>query len=508
MAVGKRRSRPWQTLLIVGLACHLAGGQAWARGGLTWNPRGYNIFSFYPYASVWGALMGAGIPHHSLDAPDFRIGGSSGNPTGPYGNFTGLTSNPGNPMMRQTLEPLPMPSTPAVAFHAPVPPTAVYTLDPNRAAVETPRNEQPVYHHNYNGYWLNGYWGGGLWGWGRWEGELGMWSFPRWWMGYFYYASGYGLYSNPFWPVAGGSPGPAFLDYSRPVQMDEPAPGPVPTALVDRSRNQVLRSPVEQAGLRAFDQAVAAFKEKKYDDALSGINEALKQLPRDPALHQFRALVLFARGEYAPAAATIYSVLSVSPGWNWTTQSGLYGNNGDFTQHLRALEAFCKQNLDAVDARFLLAYHYVTCGHFDAAVKQFEIVGRRLPADALSPALADLVSGAVEPEPGADRPASPPAAEPVEVDTAKIIGDWKASRSGGAAIALTIRADKTFVWTASRGNSSVRIEGTFYIEKDMLIMEGQGGIPLVGFVVLRDRNAFNFKVVGADDSDLGLDFAK
>src|SRR5262249_57315751 len=112
------------------------------------------------------------------------------------------------------------------------------------------------------------------------------------------------------------------------------------------------------AGLVPFDQAREAFKAGDYAQALKKVDEALQKLPKDAALHEFRALVLFAQGQYQQAAATIYSVLAVGPGWDWTTLSSMYSNVDVYAKQLRALEAYRKQNPGAADAAFLLAYHY------------------------------------------------------------------------------------------------------------------------------------------------------
>ena len=69
---------------------------------------------------------------------------------------------------------------------------------------------------------------------------------------------------------------------------------------------------------------------------------------------------MFAQGKYKEAAAGLYSVLSVGPGWDWTTMCSLYPNVEVYTKQLRALEAAVKQNPQANDARFVLAYHYLT----------------------------------------------------------------------------------------------------------------------------------------------------
>src|SRR5204863_8721905 len=118
--------------------------------------------------------------------------------------------------------------------------------------------------------------------------------------------------------------------------------------------------------------------------------------PYDPALHEFRGLVLFASKDYQQAAATIYAVLSVSPGWDWTTLSGLYADQDVFTRQLRNLETYHKQHPESAAAAFLRAYHYTTCRHTESAVKQFETTVKLLPEDRFLPQLLSLVIGGLE----------------------------------------------------------------------------------------------------------------
>ena len=63
----------------------------------------------------------------------------------------------------------------------------------------------------------------------------------------------------------------------------------------------------------------------------------------------------------------MYAVLSGGPGWDWTTESGLYPSIAVYTKQLRALEQYSRDNPQAADARFLLAYQYMLTGHNDAA---------------------------------------------------------------------------------------------------------------------------------------------
>ena len=107
-----------------------------------------------------------------------------------------------------------------------------------------------------------------------------------------------------------------------------------------------------------------------YDKAGTETDLAIKEHPTDAALHEFRALVFFAMGEYPSAAATLYAVLSAGPGWDWTTMSSLYPNVDTYTVQLRALEQYVKQNPGRAEGHFVLAYHYITAPHNDAAIKQ------------------------------------------------------------------------------------------------------------------------------------------
>ena len=148
-----------------------------------------------------------------------------------------------------------------------------------------------------------------------------------WALGSSFYNWGYGGgYANPYYAeaavaqpivieqtVVGGEPQtvtvPAFTyDYSQPIDT-QAAPPPAEVA---------------DPALAKFDAAREAFRSGDYAGALRLTDEALKVLPNDATLHEFRALVLFAVGKYDLAAGPLYAVLSVGPGWDWTTMVGLY----------------------------------------------------------------------------------------------------------------------------------------------------------------------------------------
>ena len=129
----------------------------------------------------------------------------------------------------------------------------------------------------------------------------------------------------------------------------------------------------------AFDQARAAFKAGAYDQALPLVQQALGQMPNDTTMHEFLALVYFAQGKYDQAAAPLYAVLSVGPGWDWTTLSGMYPDVDTYTRQLRALEAYLKANPKSAQARFVLAYQYLSEGDIANGVGQLK-KGCRAPA--------------------------------------------------------------------------------------------------------------------------------
>jgi predicted Zn-dependent protease len=167
-----------------------------------------------------------------------------------------------------------------------------------------------------------------------------------------------------------------------PIQQEQPPPEQSPSEPATDSASQ---APPEVA--RDFDKARAAFKGGDYAGALQAIDEAIKGLPGDATLHEFRALVLFAQQKYKDAAAGIYAVLSVGPGMNWETMSGLYPNVDAYQSQLRALEAYQREHPEASYAHFLLAYHYLVLGHTEQAVKQLEKFEKLVPSDKLAPEL-------------------------------------------------------------------------------------------------------------------------
>jgi hypothetical protein len=259
------------------------------------------------------------------------------------------------------------------------------------------------------GNWGRSWWGGRpAWNWGRpwfWQHSgwhHGFWNFwsspPAFWFGSglaagWLLSPGDGFaFFNPYFvtPVAAV---PWYLDYAVPLpavpaDMDALAFPPDPDEMTDV--NAVPTAPVEgpaAAANRLLDDARTAFQAGDYPRAEQLVEAAIAQTPSDPTLHEFRALTLFAQGNYQDAAATLYTVLTSGPGWDWATMSGLYPDVATYTAQLRALERFVGDNPTQAYGHFLLAYHYLVTQNRDAAVRELGETVRLQPNDTLSQAL-------------------------------------------------------------------------------------------------------------------------
>jgi hypothetical protein len=335
-----------------------------------------------------------------------------------------------------------------------------------------------------------------------------------WALGSSLYNWGYASYANPYYAeavvaqpivieqtVVGGAPQtvtvPAYTyDYSQPIDTQSAPPA----------------AEVADPALAKFESARAAFGNGDYASALQLTDEALKVLPNDATLHEFRALVLFAVGKYDLAAGPLYAVLSVGPGWDWTTMAGLYPNVDVYTGQLRKLEAFVTSNASSAVGRFVLAYHYMTQGNNDAAAGQFKQVVALSPQDALAGQLLKVVSPAAataetQPPPAAAAAAASPAQTGVAVKPGVLAGTWKAQPAPETKIALRLGDDGTFTWSVSSKGRPRDITGNWSLANDTLTMAqaGEGG-AMVGRVVWKDENRWNFRAMGGSPNDPGLVF--
>jgi tetratricopeptide (TPR) repeat protein len=383
------------------------------------------------------------------------------------------------------------------------------------------------YAQGYNrGYW-NGGWGGywsggqgGYWGGGSWYTAPVAWGLGAWALGSVMYSSGYTSYSNPYY---GGGATTAYYDYSQPITVVNQQPaGATTAAIADTDPATALAdassaalSPEVQEGTSHMNLARAAFRQGDYAVASDEIDRAIAALPSDSALHQFRALVFFATRDYKQAAATLYAVLSAGPGWDWTTLGGMYANSATYTEQLRDLEQYVRDNPSAADARFVAAYQYLTCGHTEAAKKQYQEVLKLQPDDQLSAQLVKLLGGEPATETAEQPPdaeAQPPEAQPPEgatppadIDATQIVGSWTAKRRDGTTFTLNLSSDSKFKWGFGKGTKKQEFGGKYSVDGAVLVLERTDGAQMPGLVTLAD-DGFNFKLYGGQPDDPGLDF--
>jgi TolA-binding protein len=290
----------------------------------------------------------------------------------------------------------------------------------------------PSYYPNSYGNWYSGAWAGwpsypANWVTGASLGSLGVTA-----------AASY-AYSNPFVVPASTTVVQPVYNYSEPIPVyveSEPAPTtvvvntpPSQTTIIESPpspapapataptpgvvappeepptaqlpEQAVAEDPKVKEAVGLFDEARELFLKGDYAGAQAKVDKAIGVLPEDRVLHEFRALTLFAQKKYQDAATTLYAVMAAGPGWNWDTLKSFYPAPEVYTAQLRALEAHAKENAKAADDRFVLAYHYLTLGQAEAAVKALEQVHTLLPSDQLS---AELLKALKPKAPADERP--------------------------------------------------------------------------------------------------------
>jgi len=323
------------------------------------------------------------------------------------------------------------------------------------------------------------------------------------------YQSGYYTYTNPYCSaptVIQVQSGPqVVVDYTQPIPTDpiiinNTVRAQGETDVIDRTQSPPAP---DQSGLDAYEEARGLFYDGDYTGALAKANLALSKLPTDATLHQFRALCLFAQKDYRNAAAAINSVLSVGPGWDWTTLSSLYTSTDTYTAQLRALEDYVNQNPKAAFGHFLLAYHYITCGYHDEAVAELQTTLQLEPSDLVASNLLGMLdppepSEAAEPDP-ADSPA---------IEASQLFGSWKARSNSTVSITLQLADDGKFQWVVRQNDEvTTTLAGEYSLADDKLMLQPHEGGPLVG-TVTPGADGFNFRIAGAPPGDKGLDFRK
>lgn len=342
------------------------------------------------------------------------------------------------------------------------------------------------YHGDWHDHWIHPWYYGPV-GWfsvGVVAGAV-VWDAPWYW--------GYWPYYNPYYTeviVIGDSR----IDYSRPLVLAAPAPTAVSSGTnVDAQAAQFLEASRE------------TFRRGDYKAALALLDPAIGMKPNDAVLHEYRALILFATGQYRQSAAAVYAVLSVGPGWDWPTLVGFYPDPNVYTAQLRALEVYRREHPDEADVRFLLAYHYLSTSNNEAAVAEFREAMRLNPKDQLS---AQLVAGLTADKAQSAAPDAPPPASALPVTAASLTGVWEASREDGASFSFQLFADQTYTWDYRQNGKAQHFAGAYTVAENLLILKHNGNPTMIGQIAFSDANHFSFKLTGSNPADPGLSFSR
>ena len=352
---------------------------------------------------------------------------------------------------------------------------------------------------------VNGSWSGN--GYGAWarRATVGYGGVGAWGTGSPMYGWGYSGYSNPYSAGYAGagvgaqavapqqSRGSAAYNYSQPISTTAPPP----------------EQAVASQSSSALDQARDAFKAGDYGKASQLDQQALAQTPNDTSLHEFLGLVYFAQGKYDQAAEPLYAVLSVGPGWDWTTVERNVSRRRDLHRVSSGpWRQASGQTRNSAHARFVLAYQYLVPGARPERRRPVE-GGREAPARR-HPLGAAHRAPSSPPAPPSRHPPRRPRA-PAPADLGKLAGSWTATPAKDAKVALAIKEDGKFSWDAiGPGKPPTAIAGTSTFADGVLTLAAQGTQDgaLAGKVAWQDADHFTFRLVGAPANDPGLKFAR
>lgn len=336
-------------------------------------------------------------------------------------------------------------------------------------------------------------------------GKVVAWGLAAWGLGSLFYDSGYGSYRNPYQAPPVQTSRQTVINYTQPISVVASKEVPVPeeAALSDAEKSSA-----------AIERARAEFGNADYLAALKSTDEAISFAPTDSALHEFRALCLFALGRYGDAAGVLNPVLASGPGWDWATMAEFYPSSDSYTAQLRKLEAYVEGNPDSADSHFVLGYHYMVAGFIDEAYAMFDRVVTLQPADMVAVQLRNLAeSSSANAEGEADDKGSEEAAaadasvnvEPI--DPTDLEGAWKAPSADGKSITLTLGADGNFTWNYEGATDGKVLSGEWSIDEDGQLVLAADDVQMVADVSL-DGNAMRFVLAGSPVGDPGLSFQR
>lgn len=320
-----------------------------------------------------------------------------------------------------------------------------------------------------------------------------MWGIAVWSLGNMIYDMGYHTYQNPY-------PAPpiqnTYITYAQPVSVAAAAnpPGDEKAAELAETKSNA-----------ALELSRIAFKKGDYITASKTVDEALAHTPEDVTLHEYRALIYYALGKFSEAAGVLNPVLASGPGWSWDTMVGFYPSSSTYSDQLRVLEDYAKKSPEKADARFLLGYHYMVCGHMEKAYAQFSKAAELQPADSISRQLRDLTAASI---PDAGQPDIEPAAPPAPVPADQLVGTWVSERGADGKVTFTMTESGDYTWAYMNAGQTSDLKGTYGLNDKGLLVLSSDDTQMVSAVEMKDKSAMHFLLIGAPDGDPGLDFVR
>lgn len=390
-------------------------------------------------------------------------------------------------------------------------------------------NQLPWYGGCWNHGWHGGYYGGFYGGWGPyrppgyyWDdddwGEAIGWGLLGWGLGALCFSSGYNDYENPY-PVA-----PVQTSYGTPVTYAQPI---TVTAVETSPAEEVAIQQMAEKSATHIEKSQEEFRQGNYVAALESANAAVAESPGDGALHEYRALVLFALGKFSEAAGVLNPVLAGGPGWDWTTMVKLYDHRDTYARQLTALEQYTLAQPEAADAHFLLGYHFMVCGHLPEATYQFRLASDLQPRDSIAKQLYHLcsvtgspTSGGAAQSGGGEVPASADTEKPLPAELATppitpeaipletLEGKWVVDKGEKGVVTLTILTDGKFSWDYTCEGKSEGFSGEFSMNEDGLLVLDSEDAQMVATVAMSEEDTLKFIIAGGPPGDPGLQFKK
>ncbi|MBX7168765.1 MAG: tetratricopeptide repeat protein [Pirellulales bacterium] len=225
-----------------------------------------------------------------------------------------------------------------------------------------------------------------------------------------YYGSSYGLYGSGTY-----SPTQSYAVAAVDTSTETPPPEAAPS---DDTSSET--APGDAAAADRYElEGEQAFRSGDFEGALRAWRHALVEDQRDLGLVLLLAQGLFAVGQYDEAAASLEFAFAQMDEKHWgvvvENYRELYGNIGDYTKQLRALEKASKDKPGTPVLMLLLGYHYGYLGYPKEAVAVLQKLVVQQPDDLTAQKLFAHFGGKLHDKPATNaEPPAPPATAPAE----------------------------------------------------------------------------------------------